>query len=193
MSAILSILKRLGERRPYFHLYGGDGSLYMGRWWLLGGSHPVRDDRGSVRVGLDPFHRWAAQIDRKEIGWIRGELDAWIGQFIAIRLHHIAREDRARHHHTHPASFISIVIAGWYRERRPYRQVQPALLDEHEYTDTLRKPGSIAFRRASDRHTITEVSPGGCWTVVIWFRKQSRWGFHTPDAFIDSRDYPEQP
>lgn len=177
MNIALRILRRLGERRPYFHIHGDDDSLYMGRWWVLGGSHPIRDDRPDFLLG-----------------WNRGRLDAWIGKFVAVRLHHIVREDRCRDHHTHPASFISIVLGGWYRERRPYRQQQHAILDPIEFTDTLRRPGSIAFRRASDRHTITEVSPGGAWTVVIWLRKRGSWGFVTPDnRLVPWREYEVKP
>lgn len=178
MPKILTLLQRIGARRPYFHLYGRDGSLYMGRWWLLGGSHQSRDqDQGR------PVART----------WTRGVLDALIGALIAIRLHHIAREDRARDHHTHPASFISIVIRGWYREKRPADQRQPACLDGTRGLEIVRRAGSIAFRRAADRHTITQVSNGGCWTVVLWFRKRGSWGFATKEGFVDWRDYKEDP
>jgi hypothetical protein len=175
---ILKILQRIGARRPYFNIYGADGSLYMGRSWLFGGSNTGRDsddNRPEPRT------------------WARGRFDAWIGKYIAGRLHYIAREDRARDLHTHPASFISIVIAGWYVERRPKTQRQPASLDDRHCFDTARRPGSIAFRRAADRHTIVEVSPGGAWTVVIWFRKQGGWGFWTKNGFVHWRNYEEAP
>jgi hypothetical protein len=169
---ILKALQYIGAKRPYFDIIGADGSLYMGRWWLLGGS--ARDsDEGR------PVSRT----------WKRGRLDAWIGKWIAARLHHIAREDRARDFHNHPASFVSIVVKGWYVERRPKRRHQPAWLDTHLYVDTVRRAGSIAFRRAADFHTITEVCPEGCWTVVIWFRKRGSWGFRTPSGFVNWRRY----
>ena len=32
---VTSVLLSLAKRTPYCHLYNEDGSLYMGRWWLL--------------------------------------------------------------------------------------------------------------------------------------------------------------
>lgn len=174
MNLILKFLLWWGSHRPYFDIIGNDGSLYMGRWWLFGGSNRARDDR-------------------PDTGWHRGRVDAWIGRFVAGRLHLIAREDRTRDFHTHPASFISIVIAGWYRERRPLHQAQDYVHDTRRFVDTIRRPGSIAFRRWSDRHTITQVSPGGAWTFVIWFGKRGSWGFATKKGFINWRRYEMQP
>lgn len=178
---ILNALKYIAQRRPYFDIYLRPtdrgrllDDLYMRRWWLLGGSNPDRDDRP------DDVRRWK-----------RGRIDAFVGRWIACRLHHIVRPDRSRDFHTHPATFVSIVIRGWYFERRPDHPDQPAQDDEWSYTDTLRRAGSIALRRADDRHTIIEVSPGGCWTVVIWFRKRGSWGFwrQHDGKFVDWRDY----
>lgn len=44
---IATALIRRARRTPYFHLYHADGSLYMGRWWLL---RPVLGGAFSVRV-----------------------------------------------------------------------------------------------------------------------------------------------
>jgi hypothetical protein len=179
--AVLGVLQRIGRRRPYFDIHGDDGSLYMGRWWLFGGSNPRRDgdeDRPVART------------------WRRGRLDSLIGAFLAARLHWIARRDLDRDHHNHPATFISVVIWGWYRERRPKHQRQCPTLDPTEYIDTLRGPWSIAYRAWWHRHTITEVSPGGCWTVQVWLPKSgNRWGFFlsSTGAFVDSRDYTVAP
>ncbi|MDI3260303.1 MAG: hypothetical protein QJR02_11465 [Sinobacteraceae bacterium] len=166
-------LSRVFLRRPYFHLYGEDGSLYMGRWWAFGGSHPERDDR-----------------DDAQRTWKRHALDSRIGKFVAGRLHLLAREDRARDNHTHPADFISFVLWGWYKEKRPLDQKQHAGLDDTHYTVTHRRMFSIAYRRAEDRHTIIEVSEGGCWTFVIWFRKGKTWGFwNKQNEFIPWKQY----
>lgn len=180
MNAILTALQRAGAKRPYFDIRGDDGSLYMGRWWLFGGSAITevgpRDDRSDECRG-----------------WQRGGLDGLIGQRFAARLHHIAREDRARDFHTHPFNFVSIVVDGWYRERTPASQSQDSSFDRHRYVETVRRPGSIAFRRASDRHTISEVSAGGCWTIFLMGRKQGSWGFHTEDGFVSWLEYDVRP
>lgn len=181
---LLRLLRRWGARRPYFNIVSEeDGSLYMGRWWLFGGSGFSLSDR-------------VPRDDRSELtrGWQRGWLDALIGFWMAARLHHIAREDRARDYHTHPAGFISLVLWGWYRERRPKDQGQHYSLDQTEYFDTLRKPWSIAYRPARHRNTITEVSPGGAWTIVIWFAKEGSWGFAIKTGeLVNWRDYDVQP
>lgn len=179
---ILSLLKRWGARRPYFDIRGADGSLYMGRWWIFGGS------------GVDP-RTGQPRDDRDDAarGWTRTRLDAWIGRYFAARLHWIAREDRARDFHNHPCSFVSIVIKGWYIERLPLRQDQPAAHDRRYYRDVLRGPWSIAFRRAEDRHTIVHVSPGGAWTIFAMGRKRGSWGFFTRRGFVNWRSYEVQP
>lgn len=170
---ILQNLQRIAERRPYFDIYLLS-DLYMRRWWLFGGSARDSDDDRPVP---------------RE--WKRGQIDAFVGRWIAGRLHHIVRADRSRDLHNHPATFISFVVSGWYRERRPLCQNQSATLDDLQYTDTIRRPGSIALRRAQHRHTIVEVSPGGCWTVVIWFRKRGSWGFwlRRDGSYVNWRDY----
>lgn len=178
---ILALLKRIGRRRPYFDIRGADGSLYMGRWWLVGGSGrtaagEVRDDRpDEVRC------------------WHRSRLDALIGRWFAARLHHIAREDRARDFHNHPCSFVSIVVKGWYIERLPLRQAQPMHLDRTHYRDVVRGPWSIAFRRANHRHTIVHVSTGGAWTIFAMGPKRGSWGFFTKKGFVNWRRYEVQP
>lgn len=181
-NVILKGLQRMGARRPYFDILGADGSLYMGRWWLFGGSG------FSLDTGDPRDDRTLAQR-----GWKRTGLDAAIGLLVAARLHHIAREDRARDFHTHPCSFVSIVVSGWYIERTPKNQAQPAHFDVTQYRDIVRRAGSIAFRRGSDRHTITEVSPGGCWTIFLMGKKSGSWGFWTKAGFINWRNYKVSP
>lgn len=180
---ILKTLRAIGRRRPYFDIIGEDASLYMGRWWLFGGSG------FSLETGAPRDDRSASAR-----GWKRGVLDAILGLWIAARLHHIAREDRACDLHTHPVKwFISYVAAGWYIERVPLSQDQSPELDETHYRDIVRRAGTIAFRRGSDRHTITEVSPGGAWTVFIMGQKNSSWGFWTRNGFVNWRDYEVSP
>lgn len=178
---ILRFLRWLGVKRPYWDIYGSDGTLYMGRWWLLGGSARIRDDDDRRRSTP-----WS---------WKRGRLDALVGRFFAVRLHHIAREDRARDLHIHPCAFISVIVGGWYVERLPRSQSQDPGLDTTDYVDVLRLPGSIARRRATDRHTIVRVSPGGAWTLFLMGKKerQGDWGFWTPAGFVKARDYGSLP
>ncbi|HEY0915397.1 MAG TPA: hypothetical protein VGE22_11045 [Solimonas sp.] len=112
------------------------------------------------------------------------------GRYITSRLHHILREDTDRAHHDHPWGFVSLVLRGWYIERRPRRQNQHPALDDTEYVDTLRRPGSLMFRRATDRHKIIEVAPNGAVTHCWFFGRDRRWGFHDPvRGWVWWRDY----
>lgn len=177
---ILRLLRWWGARRPYFNILGADGSLYMGRWWLFGGSDEKRDEDDRRPAGMTRL-------------WCRGWLDAMIGRVVAARLHHIAREDRARDLHSHPFDFVSIIVGGWYIERLPLDQDQNPLLDLTCYREIVREPGSVAYRRATDRHTIVAVSPGGAWTVCVVGRHKNRWGFHTAAGFVHPRNYGTMP
>ena len=107
----------------------------------------------------------------------------------AVRVHHILRADADRDMHDHPWPFLSIVLRGWYVERRPVAQGQHPCLDGGRFTQTRRGRFSIAFRRATDRHLISEVCEGGVWTLFISFTYQKRWGFYTPTGWVDYRTY----
>lgn len=121
--------------------------------------------------------------------WLRGDDLAREAGKITAGVHHIVRPDEDRDMHTHPCSFLSIVLWRWYRERLPESQQQPYFDDETRYVERVRRFGSIALRRVSDRHLISEVAPGGAWTLVIWFRKRGSWGFATKDGFVNWRNY----
>lgn len=103
------------------------------------------------------------------------------GRGIAARVHHIARADADRHLHDHPWNFVSVVLKGGYVEARP-TSLDPDF--EHESraercTLTERRAGSVAFRRATDRHRIVSVQPD-TWTLFITGPKLHTWGFFTP-------------
>ena len=178
---LLRLLQKWGSRRPYFDIHGADGTLYMGRWWLFG---------GSAGNGYDGWRDARTDAGR---GWMPSRFDAWIGKRFAARLHHIAREDRARDFHNHPCAFVSIVLDGWYIERLPLDQAQDSSLDKTHYRDVLRASWSIAFRRANDRHTIVRVSPGGVWTIFAMGRKAGTRGFFRDGQFINWRSYTAAP
>lgn len=117
-------------------------------------------------------------------------------RWLTARVHHIVRPDMDRHMHDHPWWFVSIVLKGWYREAYP-EQVDPcfgAACDadrEWEFTKT-RRAGSIAFRRATDRHSIVDMPCSGTWTLFITGRIRQWWGFYTPAGKVHWRDYIEK-
>lgn len=112
-------------------------------------------------------------------------------RWFSMRLHHIATADLDRHFHDHPWSFISLVLRGGYREARP-ATIEPCFLDGSTEIEriivTSRRAGSIALRRATDRHRVSGVMPE-TWTLVILGPKRQWWGFYTPNGKVHWRDY----
>ena len=108
-------------------------------------------------VGLDRgvtlIHRWSLRLPG---GW-------------SIKLHHLINPDLpAGCRHSHPWWFISLVLWGWYEEivggvRRRRRGT-----------------GNIGFRRRKYTHRVCQVSPRGCWTLVLCGRNSNVWGFINP-------------
>ena len=77
---------------PYAHIYGKDGTLYMGRWWLF---NPY-----CKTPGLRTWGEWLP----------------------SIRLHWICRPDNERELHDHPWNARTIILKGWYEEERPLEE-----------------------------------------------------------------------
>lgn len=181
--------------RPYFHLYHGDGSLYMERYWLA----PFTSEKEGCYVAT-----W-----REPVVWLLQKLG------IAVRIHCIHTPDLDRALHDHPWTFVSVVLAGWYKEERPVQPQKADFAMQYELLQlppldapltlhdvemhlnppvvasirerceaAVRGPGSIALRRFYHRHRIVAVSPGGVWTLFITFRKRQSWGFFTPKGKI---------
>lgn len=182
---------------PYFHLHHADGSPYMRRFWLVPESM------------LRPIEE-AAAAKPKLVPEINGfELRDDVRHLPAARLHHICTADLDREFHTHPWSFISIVLSGGYIERRPLHadpvwefthfDKNAASLDDAVESlrmqemgvERWRRPGSIAFRRHSDRHRIVHVEPD-TWTLVLQGPKKPgrSWGFYTYEhGFVNWREF----
>lgn len=189
---ILALLIRMST--PYFDLIHADGSLYMGRRWLM--PKFLMEYVPDVNRENGGEHFW------RPLRWLP----------FTIRLHHIATPDFDTDLHDHPGSFVSYVVTGGYRERRP-RGIEPdwerAFKPFHtsltlrpglvidppivEYQREIgrerwRVPGSLIFRRATDRHRIVDVVRN-TWTIFIMFRKVQWWGFYTMRGKVHWRDY----
>lgn len=114
-------------------------------------------------------------------------------RWLTARVHHIVKPDLDREMHDHPAGFVSVVLKGEYREARP-AETEPCftkhLAGAERYYETARRAGSIAYRPATCRHRITEVSPGGVWTLFFFVGGiRQWWGFYTPAGKVHWRDY----
>jgi hypothetical protein len=161
------------HRTPYFHLHDKNGDLYMARYWLV--------PYASLTEAGCHIATW-----RQPFTWLLQKLG------IAIRVHHIHREDRDRHMHDHPWSFVSVVLRGWYVE------AQPMYPDEFKtWEDSgiemasidFRRQGSLAYRPVGTRHRIVQVPVDGVVTLFITFRYRQSWGFYTPQGKVPWRDY----
>lgn len=114
-------------------------------------------------------------------------------RWFSARLHHIATPDLDRHLHDHPWTFVSVVLRGGYTEARPLT-VDPCFMDfpgapEIEMSRLrFRSAGSVALRRATDRHRIVQIRPS-TWTLVILGPKRQWWGFYTRQGKVHWRDY----
>lgn len=169
------LIKR-AQRTPYTHIYSPDGeNLYMGRWWLFNGY-----DRAADGKTIPP--RFAS--------------------LPSIRIHHICREDRDRDLHDHPWNARTVILKGWYEEERPYQV-------EAEDVERLRGMGipgidlvaiearEIFMRDAGytgqlltgQYHRISEVAPGGAWTLFITWGQQDDWGFLVNGTKVPHRTY----
>ena len=146
--------------------------------------------RLALRAGLArPDHLWHADgTAYMRRWWILGKPGKKKRAF-ALRLHHIATADLDRHMHDHPWPFVSLVLKGFYFEKRPIER-GPCFAGEQElhYT-TVRHEGDIAYRGPSDRHRISTVGPEGCWTLILIGPITHWWGFYTPLGKIHWRDY----
>lgn len=161
---------RRAKRTPYFHLEG-----YMERFY---------------------FFRWRS----------RGEKHGPL----TVRVHHILRSDSDRHFHDHPWPYVTLILRGGYIE---YRQFPLSTAEERQrafkacakafdiderwlgrdrvlVTRQFHGPGSILFRRASDRHWLELIDGVDCWSLFTHLRKQKEWGFYTEQGFVPWRDYP---
>jgi hypothetical protein len=115
--------------------------------------------------------------------------------------HHILRSDEDRDMHCHPWAFVSLVLAGGYREHRPVlridgKDVRCSCITTNNDDETYgcpRRPLSIAFRRAEDMHRVELFQKDSreipAWTLVACGRKKREWGFMTPDGWVPWHQY----
>lgn len=86
-----------------------------------------------------------------------------------VCIHEIAGEDTP-HMHSHPWSYLSIVLKGRHIER-------------FENGSVLRKPFSVAFRRHSTFHRLEPVN-GPSWTLIVMGPRRHAWGFLKEGRFF---------
>lgn len=110
---------------------------------------------------------------------------------LGARLHHIVTHDYDRVMHDHPWSFVAVMLSGGYAESRPVDPLHPTFSPAGREIDyvTTRFAGSVALRRATDRHRIVSVLPN-TWTLFIYGPIRQWWGFFAPQGKVYWKDYP---
>ena len=101
-----------------------------------------------------------------------------LGRGVEIYIHKLHRRDSFRWLHNHPWTwFLSIVLSGYYIQR----VIQP---NKGTAKTEQRVTWINFFRKRTRYHAITEVAPGGTWTLVIVppkTRSATGWGFWNED------------
>ncbi|MGD8830742.1 MAG: hypothetical protein PVF57_09070 [Pseudomonadales bacterium] len=103
-------------------------------------------------------------------------------RFLNVYLHRFQEPDPGRDLHDHPWWSVSIVLKGRYVER----------FSEGGEIRTRTKGGltrCFSLRKPTTRHTITWISPGGCWTIFVTGPKIREWGFHTRNGWVHNQTY----
>ena len=118
------------------------------------------------------FWRWT-EVDSEYITRLHVVKTPWF----AICLHWLNHPDPEPYDHDHPVSFLSIILRGWYKERRNGSDYELI----HRYFNYIRAS-------ADDIHTITYVAPNTL-TLCLMGPKTREWGFHAPDGWIGWQDY----
>lgn len=105
--------------------------------------------------------------------------------FVNLYLHKFCHSDDDRALHDHPWGFLSLIVAGQYREIT-------------ETTTVIRRRWSIAARRAHHRHRVElagEPTPIPVWTLILTGPRRRTWGFWCPQdnsTAADTRFVPWQ-
>lgn len=166
--AVSRRIRNYSAPRPYTHIRGDDGSLYMGRWWVF-------NPYGKDATGEPTPARWQ-----------------WLP---SVRIHWIRRPDSDRHMHDHPWNARTIVLHGWYEEERQVSAVPKGVSWFPVWTADFLRAGFRRERGYTGRllfgeyHRIREVSDGGVWTLFFTWPKQGTWGFLVDGVKVPWRKY----
>lgn len=163
--AVVNWLIRRAARTPYTPIITDD-LLYMDRFWLF-----------------NPYPAMSSGAKN------------WFP--ISIRLHHIHLPDQDRHLHDHPWNARTIILRGWYKEDRRVVSTNSTMFDRalnarvplSYLEDYSRIAGDTAALQFGEYHRITEVSPGGVWTLFVTGKYRGTWGFMVDGAKVQWRQY----
>lgn len=157
--AVANWLIQRALKTPYTHL-SKDGSVYMERYWLF-----------------NSYERGPKKQEKSKYWWCP----------VNIRLHWIRRPDSDRHMHDHPWNARTIILRGGYVEQR--REIKKGVACEAPYQVYERRAGDSAKLGFGEYHRITQVQPGGAWTLFISGPYKGVWGFLVDGVKVQWRTY----
>jgi hypothetical protein len=171
---IVDYLIRRAKRTPYFPLPG-----YMERYWL---SPPLQ--RNPRLVVVDGVYCCTTNDGTGPVDFLKRPL-AWMMQFwlgLDARIHIILRSDKERDPHDHPTNYLTVILRNGYFEER-YDD------DDNLISAKWHGPGSVLFRRATDRHILRLKENMPATTLFVRGRKLRDWGFWRDGAMTPWQQY----
>lgn len=120
-----------------------------------------------------PFHAslcewlWNRLPDHKSLaGYMERRTVLRLGR-LHVRLHRLLSADRTPFLHTHPFSYVSVILRGGYTEQQ----------DERFITYSA---GHVLARRSSVYHRLESVRPGTLTLFITWERGDRAWNLQKP-------------
>ena len=160
---IADAIIRYAKLTPYCHLPSDDCPTYMERYWVF---NPY--DRVTNKPRFSPLIP------------------------VSIRVHHIIREDFERALHDHPWNARTIILKGWYIEKRfnpEFESMLPASPSNPEFVAVIRRPGDTARLRFGEFHTIVQLSDDDTYTLFFSWKWRGVWGFLVDGVKVPWRKY----
>lgn len=118
---------------------------------------------------------------------LRARRQEWLAPTLPLgALHRIALPDRDRDHHDHPWNARTIILKGWYLERRLETSLQGWEVERHY----RRTAGDTAAIRFGEYHSIDKLSSREeVWTLFITWKYQGTWGFLVNGSKVPYKKY----
>ncbi len=131
---------------------------------------------------MKPYHHLPGYLHRWRL--------AGAGRFM-LRLHRILKPDQTPFLHTHPFSYLSIVLRGGYTERLE--------LPDGRLRTIRHRPGAVIVRSSKTAHRIEAVEPGCTTLFFTWKTTEASRGeqgwtlrrhadIQKPAGYVDAAD-----
>lgn len=119
-------------------------------------------------------------------------LDRWgiSTRWLTIYVHRISAPDPGVDLHSHPWNFVTIPLWGGYFEwREKLWHASAAVRNGGCVVVKEFRPLRPRRMRVTEAHRIVELRRRTAWSLIVAGPVVDRWGFYTPNGYIDSDDY----